>query len=68
MFESQQQETPSSLVSPIIPFESGIRLEDLLEPKVKQFLDADVNDLMVEIGNQNDENESNGNVISVKVS
>ena len=26
MFESQEQETPSSLVSPIIPFESGIRL------------------------------------------
>ena len=25
IFESQEQETPSSLASPIIPFESGIR-------------------------------------------
>ena len=50
MFESQKQETPSSLVSPIIPFESGIRLEDLLEPEAKHFLDADINDLMAQIG------------------
>ena len=65
MFESQELETPSSLVSPIIPFKSGIRLEDLIEPEVKQFLDADINDLMAQIGNQNDENDSNDNVVSV---
>ena len=46
MFESQEQEITSSLVSPILPFESGIRLEDLLEPEVKQFIHADINDLM----------------------
>ena len=55
----------SSLVSPIILFESGIRLEDLLEPEVKQFFDADINDLMAQIGNQNNENDSNANVVSV---
>ena len=53
------------MVGPIIPFESGIRLEDLLEPEVKQFLEADINDLMAKIGNQNDENDSYDNVVSV---
>ena len=65
VIESQEQETPSLLVSPIIPFESRIRLEDLLGAEVMQFIDADINDLLAQIGNQNDEKDSNDNVISV---
>ena len=40
-------------------------MEDLLEPEVKQFPEVDINDLMAQIGNQNDENDSNDNEVSV---
>ena len=35
--------------SPILPLDSGIRLEDVLEPEVTHFLSTDMNDLMSEV-------------------
>ena len=48
--DGSQNKTPEDQISPIIPLESGITLGDLLEPEVSQFLDENINDLMVQVG------------------
>lgn len=52
----------SSSISPIIPLESGIRLEDLLEPEVQQFLGSDLDQMMA---NTTQNIDKDGNVVSV---
>lgn len=58
-------ETPSlDQVSPIIPLDSGINLGDLLEPEVSSFLEAAINDLMIQIEQERSESDSNENMVS----
>ena len=42
-------ESPALQISPILPLDSGIRLEDVLKPEVTHFLSADMNDLMSQV-------------------
>ena len=59
-------ETPSSdQVSPVIPLDSGINMRDLLEPEVSSFLDANINDLMIQIGQERIESDASENMVSV---
>ena len=48
--DGSQNKTPEDQISPIIPLESGVTLGDLLEPEASQFLDENINDLMVQVG------------------
>ena len=53
----------SSSISPIIPLESDIAIEDLLEPEVQQFLGSDIERLFVSTSQSGEEV---GNVVSVE--
>ena len=53
----------SSSISPIIPLDSGIRMEDLLEPEVQQLIGSDIERLFVTTSQSGEED---GNVVSVE--
>ena len=62
--EAPNETLSSDQVSPIIPLDSGINLWDLLEPEISSFLDTNINDLMIQMG-QESESDSNENMVSV---
>ena len=53
----------SSSISPIIPLDSGIRMEDLLEPEVEQLIGSDIERMFVTTSQSG---EKDGNVVSVE--
>ena len=63
--DGSQNKTPEDQISPIIPLESGITFRDLLEPEVSQFLDENINDLMVQVGQGTGKSNTTETTVSV---